>query len=402
VKRSILVGTLACLFCGAAWAAGQSGSKPDAITILKQNSDAMAALQSYRAECVTSIISDPPSNLKKYEFAILTAEKPLKMRYDMWRSKVPLDVKPDAVTSITFACDGAREFAQYGSTYKEVPKDQVNAEAMHTNSEPWLGFYSPNWSILSLLNDNKQDGETSHATLGEPATAEGVLCDVVTIHDIIHSDGVEQESNSTYYFGKEDHLVRRLIEHIVVDGKGRVLEYILRNIETSPKIDSEIFTFTPPSRAVASDPNPASKLLATGTTAPEFSAVALDGKPVTLSAFRGKVVLIDFWASWCLPCRVAMPSTQELAKKLMDAGVPVVVLGIDDGEPLADFQKWVSDNQSKYPNMLFAHGKSISLELYKVSGIPSQYIIDKAGVVRASYVDGDPGAMESAMRAAAG
>jgi thiol-disulfide isomerase/thioredoxin len=122
-----------------------------------------------------------------------------------------------------------------------------------------------------------------------------------------------------------------------------------------------------------------------GATAPDFTSQGLDGKDVKLSDLIGKVVILDFWATWCGPCLIAMPHTQEVAARYKDQGV--IVLGSCTNDLRAPFENWVKANASKYPDMIWTHDKAerkperASNKLFGVTGIPTQYIIDRTGKV---------------------
>jgi len=132
-------------------------------------------------------------------------------------------------------------------------------------------------------------------------------------------------------------------------------------------------------------PEPQKEQLAIGAMAPDFTTYDLDGKPVKLSDFRGRVVVLDFWATWCGPCMAAMPHTQEVAAQYKDQGV--VVLGSCTSDTREKFEQWVRKNQEKYPDIVWSHDKAergtdrASHALYGVRGIPTQYIINGEGRV---------------------
>ena len=130
------------------------------------------------------------------------------------------------------------------------------------------------------------------------------------------------------------------------------------------------------------------KMLEPGAEAPDFTTQDLAGKPVKLSDYKGKVVVLDFWATWCGPCINSMPHTQEVAAKYKDQGV--VVLGSCTSDARDKFEAWVKANQAKYPDFIFSHDPAergadrVSAKLYGVGGIPQQFIIGRDGKIAAT------------------
>jgi peroxiredoxin len=115
--------------------------------------------------------------------------------------------------------------------------------------------------------------------------------------------------------------------------------------------------------------------------APEFSLTDLDGKPLTLAQSRGKVVLLDFWATWCTPCRQETPQFVALQQKYGARGLQIVGISMDDGpEPVRAFYREFKMN---YP---VAMGTAQVAEAYGgVLGLPIAFLIDRRGRIIARY-----------------
>lgn len=150
------------------------------------------------------------------------------------------------------------------------------------------------------------------------------------------------------------------------------------------------FALTPMKSKAQANDDPDTKyaveLLKTGTVAPDFSLKNLEGKTVKLSDFKGKYVVIDFWASWCPDCRKDIPEVQRMYKNFHAKGVEFVGVSFD-----TDKTKWtdaVKKYNIEYPQvseLVKFHDTKIS-EAYGVKWIPSMFLIDKDGKVVLSTV----------------
>ena len=125
--------------------------------------------------------------------------------------------------------------------------------------------------------------------------------------------------------------------------------------------------------------------------APEFKLAQLDGNPVSLSGLRGRVVILEFWATWCGPCRFSLPSLNTIYKRYRDQGVTVLL--INQGEPIDRVRRWVG-RRFEAPILLDQeHGIA---QLYMISGIPQLFVIDQSG--RIVYVhSGYQGGLERSL-----
>ncbi|HWE29653.1 MAG TPA: TlpA disulfide reductase family protein [Polyangia bacterium] len=124
-----------------------------------------------------------------------------------------------------------------------------------------------------------------------------------------------------------------------------------------------------------------------GQTAADFSGSTLAGSPLKLSSLRGKVVLVDFWASWCEPCKKELPLLDKLAPRLRAKGIEIVAVNIDDDKnKAADFVK----SHGLHLTVLPDSTKKI-VSAYEPPKMPSSFVVDKAGVVRAVHGGFEPG-----------
>lgn len=162
---------------------------------------------------------------------------------------------------------------------------------------------------------------------------------------------------------------------------------VVKNLKIDQPVDESLFTFSPPegSKEVkelsfASAALPKADL--TGKDAPAFEIRGLDGKVYASTALRGKTVLLDFWATWCVPCRQSMPSVEKIYAEYKDRGL--VALAVNTGEEHEVVEEFVKKTPFAYP--VVESGESGVLDAYKVTAYPTFVLIGPDGKVIAHEI----------------
>jgi peroxiredoxin len=129
------------------------------------------------------------------------------------------------------------------------------------------------------------------------------------------------------------------------------------------------------------------KPLSVGHKAPEFTIAGLDGKPIKLADYKGKYVLLDFWASWCGPCRQEMPNVVKQYAAYKGKGLEILGISLDE-----ERQPW--EKAVKDMNMTWAQASELQKwngpteKLYRIQAIPANYMIDPQGIIVAKNLTG--------------
>jgi len=119
-------------------------------------------------------------------------------------------------------------------------------------------------------------------------------------------------------------------------------------------------------------------------SAPPFSITTTDGQRVSLDELKGKAVLIDFWATWCAPCREALPHMREIAKKF--EGQPLVVLSVSLDDDEQKWKEFVANNGMTWPQYRDGGFKGPIATLFAVRAIPQTFTIDADGVLQDQHI----------------
>ena len=153
----------------------------------------------------------------------------------------------------------------------------------------------------------------------------------------------------------------------------------------------------PSSRPQPQTGRPEPALPVVGNPAPDFTLPDLSGRPVSLGDFRGRPVLLNFWATWCGPCREEMPRIQAFHEQYRDR---VAVVGVDVGESAEQVEAYV--RAGGYTWLFLLDEQAATAEKYAVYGLPTTFFLDRDGIIRAKRIGVMSEEQILAMAAAAG
>jgi thiol-disulfide isomerase/thioredoxin len=290
----------------------------------------------------------------------------------------PPEAAPPSVSSseeVVFVCDGteARLLEPNRKVFTSGPSSDAQA----------LQIYS-----LYSTTDYVSDGPFNDELQGVSVTLEGTQtidadeCDVVSVK--YDAGGTRSDK---LYFRKKDSLLRRVEKAFPYRMPGRpetlrgLVVFVASAMDLKPQVDESTFTLDcPPGfRKDSFRPEPQQGVGAgQGAAAPDWELKNSEGQTVTLKGLRGKFVVLDFWATWCGPCKMAMPGMQKLHDHFK--GKPVAVFGANcyERSPNAKPMDYVKSKNFTYPQLLAADQVALK---YGVGGIPHIFVIDPDGKI---------------------
>lgn len=248
--------------------------------------------------------------------------------------------------------------------------------------------------MLDLLEGKPLSDSLVRARLLPEATVDEHPCEVVALPDRMpFFSSPTMKAESRLYLDKND-LTLRLAETTMIlppeagpmRGGRLTMRQRYQDVKVDASIPEETFAFKPPQGAnlVAEfGTAPQTQSPMAGKRAPDFSVKMISGQPVRLSYYKGKVLLLHFWASWCVPCQIEMPDLQIVYEQAKAKGV--AFLGISLDTKAADAREFLQQERLALPSALDEKGFEGIAKRYKVKGIPSTFVIDRSGLVTAGF-----------------
>ncbi len=354
-----------------------AGRDPAAIALLEQAARAARALHSAAYEA--------HSEIRRGGAQAQPAVADGRARFDQRGSEggagtrlaidgVALAGAPDGADIVfKVACDGTVVRGRFGEekVVWEGALDGDGAELLSMGEQLVM-------SELHALAPFADDLEAPTIQLGEEVLVGDVPCRSV----LVQHGPKHRHAKHLWFFSNEDHLPRRRVAEVHSRGVFQIETLEITKLVKNPKIYPAVFEFPIAAgvevKEFVSTLPKEPELLEVGSAAPEFSLEDSSGETHTLADYRGKVLVLDFWATWCPPCKQTMPLVQKIHERFAE-NEDVQVVGIATaerrgGDP-ADFMK---RNGYTYPCLL--NGETVA-PAYKAFGLPTFCVIGREGRV---------------------
>lgn len=203
------------------------------------------------------------------------------------------------------------------------------------------------------------------------------------------------------WVNQENHLAmqHKLSGTLMRDGRGMHVEQTVKvkRYVLGEGVEDALFSFAAPENWKKLDyiEFPAElRPIAKGERAAAFTLSNLEGEKVALASLRGKVVALDFWATWCPPCRAEMPHLDKVAKELEPEGFVMLTVGYEEEKKLRSFME-----KNKYSLPVLVDRKNEVMKRYGIRAFPTLYLVDREGIVQEYLVGGlSEGALRTAIR----
>ena len=318
-----------------------------------------------------------------------------------------MESQKEGKSTARFVFDGKKALAvdESSKTYMQAGDDWFMILGQKAANMPQ--WYLENRADMSGMPEGQAPKEVGCTLVGEE-TLDGKQCDVVRRVRTMKIDGMMDESGKpadgpelriteVIAFAREDGLPRRVESRTEMKGDDSMpaMTTVVRytGVKADPAVTDASFATAAPdgykkseAPAMEDQKGPEMKVKA-GDAAPDFKLSDFAGKEWTLGSLKGQVVLLDFWATWCGPCKKAMPSIQKIHEDYKSKGVAVLGVNTWERDP-EGAKKYMESKGFTYPCL----GKGDDLATaYGMSGIPTLVVIGKDGKIAAIEVGFGPG-----------
>jgi thiol-disulfide isomerase/thioredoxin len=376
---------------------GLAENQIDAAELLKKVSETYRNLQSYHFEGITTMEVETGGMKHKMEIPVaMAAVRPGKRRAEVKNPVMEILTLSDGQTEWAYVPQLKQFTKKAAASRRSTGGENASEKGAHSRSLA-AGFVDEYGHIAEQV-------QRSRILREEPIELEGKRIDCSVVEVVYKPDEGSAELDSspkTLWVDKTRFIVLResssaRIQSSALGGPVNTKQTTTLTLaKVNEPVPEALFVFKPPKGA-----EQVKELSLPGMPreeesrkeASDFTLKDIEGREFNLGNLRGKVVLLNFWASWCGPCREEMPFIEGLYREFKDNGL--VVLGINDENPEVALE-FLRENSYTFPSLVDTEGE-VS-EHYQVEGIPTVVIIDRTGKLVNRHVGFSPG-KEQALR----
>jgi thiol-disulfide isomerase/thioredoxin len=363
------------------WTLAVSASRPDAQSLLRDAAAHYRNARSYRIEFETKITSSSPYSNGWSKQIHIVAAADRKYHYEV-EGSAGRRIRVNDGQSDWFYSPSMHEYSVQPADGSK-PRFAARGTAAGT-TEGWIKS-----AIHSLLNLDEDSGAAviQHDEALRIGKAKIPCTMVRTVREMSFREGTNSVRENTFWIEKASRLVRKAV--LVSRGpvspeddesdKMRTVEITYTRIELDRAPDASLFQFNPPSDALLIEDarQPISPALTIGSTAPELKLTNKNGDSFDLAQLKGKVVLVDFWASWCGACLEEMKALAQLPQSYLEHGL--VIVSLDEDEVPERGDAYFSSQPFHWRN-LHDIGE-VHRRSWGVSAFPTLVLVDRDGKV---------------------
>jgi outer membrane lipoprotein-sorting protein/peroxiredoxin len=358
---------------------------PAARAVLEKMVAAHQGLKSYSATLEFTAKQGERTQARR---SVIAFQKPGRVRV------VTTDTVTGVVTRVI--SDGADIFLASSAEPKRYRKQKAVAGLANIAASIGVGG-GGGTGLLPLLTadpkalDRLVPSQTKSLTLGAGETVAGAPVDVVTA--VVGGVGPDSDKapqpKITVAVGKEDRLLRRVTIDVTGSGGGLALREVFTDVKADPVLETSRFTFTPePGAEEVKAPEPQAQAemydprLKVGARPIALSGTDLSGKSLSLDQYKGKVVLVDFWATWCGPCVGEMPNVIAAYNKFKGQGFDIVGVSLDQPGDRAKLTEFIAKHRMPWRQIYDGKGWEAALaKAYGVRAIPFTMLVGRDGTI---------------------
>ncbi|HEU0005538.1 MAG TPA: redoxin domain-containing protein, partial [Terriglobia bacterium] len=301
----------------------------------------------------------------------LTTIRPDKLRMLISGGLGELQVYSDGATSWVFV-----------PSLKQYTRKTTN-DAKATTADGASPFAAIAMQVLEQFERISASVHTAKSLRTEELEVEDTPVECLVVEVELEEQDPGEKRVRTYWIDVQRSLVLKVVQFDKLSGEAAdaletEITTTFRKADINPSIPDSTFAFSPPADAkeVAAFRTPRPAAIEVGSEAADFQLKDLEGREIQLKGLRGNVVLLNFWASWCGPCRLEMPVIEKLHQQFHGKGLRV--FGVND-EDIDTIRDYVSEHEYSFPTLVDSEQRAMSL--YRIRGIPTMVVIDRKGKI---------------------